>query len=138
MSKKARLEDRFLEMRIQGMTYEEIAQALDVSKQTLINWSKDDDFQEQVNIARAIRLQAIVNKYQLNREANLQRYGKLLDRLSQEIDKRDLSDLPTDKLLKMLHEVEKRALENVPLPMSFGDSPFDLKLGDAFEFDVLD
>lgn len=120
------------------MTCEEIAQALEVSKQTLINWSKDDSFQEQVNIARAVRLQAIVKKYQLNREANLQRYGKLLDRLNQEMEKRDLSDLPTDKLFKMLHEVEKRALENVPLPVSFGYSPFEMKLGDAFEFDVLD
>lgn len=138
MSKKAKLEDRFLEMRIQGLTYEEIAQTLEVSKQTLINWSKDDDFQEQLDIAKMTRLQAIVQKYQLNREANLQRYGKLMERLNQEIEKRDLSELPTDKLFKMLHEVEKKALENVPLPMKFGDSPFEMILGESFVFDVLD
>jgi DNA-binding XRE family transcriptional regulator len=41
-------------MRINGETFEFIAKELKVSKQTLINWSKEDEVKESLQIERTI------------------------------------------------------------------------------------
>jgi DNA-binding XRE family transcriptional regulator len=65
---KEELKDKFLEMRINGETFEFIATELKVSKQTLINWSKENDIKESLQIARTIKYQKILKIYKQNRD----------------------------------------------------------------------
>ena len=125
MAKKDKLIGDFLELRIQGLSFDVIAETLNVSKQTLITWSKDKAFQVQYEEGRAFHLHTIVKRYQMGREAALTRYGKLIQKLDKELDKRDLSDVPTDRLLKMLEAAERNAEKLLPGAVEIGEKSWD-------------
>lgn len=112
MKKKEDFLEKFVEMRISGKTFAEIAEALDVSKQTLINWSKNDETKEAIIFGRAMKFQSVLKAFELDREARVQRLAVLAQKINAELEKRDFSEVPTDKLLKMAAISEKR-LENV-------------------------
>ena len=139
MSKKAELSERFLELRLQGKTYEVISEELQVSKQSLINWSKDPALQDVLKFGKMMRLQAILDKYQMTREASLEKLCLLANKCLQEISKRDLSELPTDKLVKIFLSMEKQIASVAPKPVLFeDDEPFSTFSIHRFAFDVFE
>ena len=136
MAKRHELEERFLEMRLQGKTYQAISEELGVSRQSLFNWAKDQSVNDLMKFAHLSRLQVIAQKYQLNREANLERHGKLLARCLEELENRELSKVPTEKLVKIVLGIQKQIQGLVPQPEKFQDSVFDLRENNEFIFDV--
>ena len=92
--------ERFIELRAEGRSFERIAKELKTSKQTLIDWSKELEL-EIANL-KAIELEALQERYYLTKKAKIERFGKMLDKLKQEIEKRDFSQIPTDKLVDMI------------------------------------
>ena len=89
--------ERFIELRANGTSYEKISKELGVSKQTLINWSKE--FIYQIRNLKAIALEALQEEYLIGKEKRIKMLGEQLKALRGELDKRDLSKLPTEKLL---------------------------------------
>ena len=89
-------QNRFIELRAQNWSYARIAKELGVSKQTLINWSKQ--YEIEISNLRAIELEELQEQYQLTKAARIQLLGLELKRLRDELAKRDLSTMPTDKL----------------------------------------
>lgn len=89
--------ERFIELRANGMSYDKISRELGVSKQTLINWSKD--FIHQIQNLKAIALEALQDEYCIAREKRIKMLGEQLKALKCELDNRDLSKLSTEKLL---------------------------------------
>ena len=63
--------DRFLELRIKGETFQSIANILKVSKQTLINWSKEVEIKQAIQIAMLMKYQELVKQYQQTREERI-------------------------------------------------------------------
>jgi DNA-binding XRE family transcriptional regulator len=100
------LKEKFLEFRIEGETFESIAEKLNVSKQTLINWSKEDLVKETLSTARLVRHQKILQTYGQHRDAKIEYYSNLLKKLKDELAKRDFSNMSADKLLTVILNCE--------------------------------
>ncbi len=87
-------------MRAQGYSFNKIARELGKSKQTLIDWSKE--LQEEVANLKALELEALYEKFHLLREGRIQNLGMVLSKLRKEVEERDFSNVPTDRLLDLL------------------------------------
>jgi len=104
----------FIEKRAAGFSYDAISRELGVSKQTLINWSKDLSFQ--IQNARALRLDELAQRYAVAKEKRIEAFGQRLAAILAELDKRKLEDLETDKLLQLaLKYGEMLREDDVPL-----------------------
>lgn len=91
--------EQFIQLRAQGVSYSNISKEIGKSKQTLIDWGRE--LEEEIRNLKAIELEAIYEKYFLLKEARLQSFGIITQRIKKEIESRDLSDIPTEKLLDM-------------------------------------
>jgi len=111
--------DKFIELRIKGETFESIAKKLNVSKQTVINWSKEKNIQEAIETAELMKIQSILKTYQLNREAKIKYYCELNDKIKNELSKRDFSKLAVDKLFKILISNESKISYLIPSKQFF-------------------
>lgn len=92
--------ERFIELRAKGWSFDKIAKELGKAKQTLIDWSKQ--LQDEIANNKALELEVIYEKYFLLKENRIQTFGEMLTKIKGEIENRDLSDVPTDKLLDLL------------------------------------
>ncbi len=92
--------EKFIELRAKGLSFDKIAGELKKSKQTLIDWSKE--LEEEIANLKAVELEALYEKYFLLKRNRLQTFGEILKRLRAEMETRDLTDLPTDKLLDLI------------------------------------
>ncbi len=95
------LEEReeFITLRAQGYSFDRIAERLGRAKQTLIDWNKQ--LQEEIATRKAIELEALYEKYFLLKTSRLSSFGEMLIKIKEELSERDLSDVPTDKLLDL-------------------------------------
>jgi len=114
--KNNEIKDKFIELRAQGYSYDNIAKELNVSKQTLINWSKE--FQIEILNLRAISLEALQEKYFLTKEKKIEFMGELIRKLKAEADKRDLTKLTDRELFELILKFSER-LDKELLPVSF-------------------
>lgn len=103
---KTELQERFIELRAEGRSYADIAAALDVSKTTLIEWGKA--LKKEVANARTLRLDALFQLYAVAKAKRVEVFGKRLEAILAELDKRDLTDVPTPALLKLALEYGQR------------------------------
>ena len=91
--------ERFVELRAQGLSFSKIAEKLKVSKQTLINWSKD--LQNDIANLREIELDDLRDQHNMSETTRIELIGGQLARIKEELAKRDLSDVPTATLLNL-------------------------------------
>jgi len=89
---KDQLKDKFIELRIKGETFDSIAKELKVSKQTLINWSKERNIKETITAAQLIKYQSILKMYKHNREGKINYFYELLKKLKEEFNSKDLQN----------------------------------------------
>lgn len=108
------IKERFIDLRAKGYSFDKIAKELGKAKQTLIDWSKD--LQEEIANRKALELEALYEKHYLLKESRLQVFGELLSKMRAEINKRDLSDVPTDKLLDLMIKYNSLVTEELVEP----------------------
>jgi len=108
------LKERFIELRAQGWSFDKIAKELGKAKQTLIDWSRE--LQDEIANRKALELDTLYEKYYLHKENRLQTFGELLTRLREEIAGRNLTDVPTDKLLELYIKYSDKVKEEVVEP----------------------
>ena len=99
-----KVKQRFIELRAKGYSYEKIAKEMGKAKQTLIDWGTE--LQEEIANLKAMELEELYGKYFLLKENRLQTFGELLEKIKKEALSRELSSLPTDKLLELLLKYE--------------------------------
>ena len=101
---------RFIELRGKGMSFQKIAEEMGVSKPTLIKWN--GDLLEQVKEAQYMEFENLVAKYGLFRKKRFEIYCKPLNSALNEFQSRaekgELTEVPTDKLLNLVEQLEKR------------------------------
>jgi hypothetical protein len=90
---------RFVELRAQGKSLRNAAEELGISLQTAVRW--DHKLKEQIENLKAMELEALREKYWLTEQARIERLGDQLLRIREQLDKRDLSDIETPKLVDM-------------------------------------
>ena len=107
--------EKFIELRAKGYSFDKIAKELGRAKQTLIDWSKE--LEEEIANHKALELEALYEKYYLHKETRLQTFGELLGKIKKEIEKRNLSDVSTEKLLELYLKYQAQAKEEVTEPV---------------------
>jgi|GEM_PF-2466322 len=125
MSKKDMLYPKFVKLRIDGKSLTEVAKELDVSKQTLINWSKEEEVQDHVRFARQMRVQACLHDLKLNGEAQATFYANLYKKIQDEVLSRDLSNVSTSRLIHMMEKVDERLRKNIKSERFLDSGPLE-------------
>ena len=109
------IKERFIELRAKSWSFDKIAKELGKAKQTLIDWSKE--LQDEIANRKALELESLYESYYLMKENRLQTFGDMLTKIKEEIERRDLSDVPTDKLLELLLKYDSQVKEEIIEPI---------------------
>ena len=104
--------NRFLELRAQGKSLRTIADELSVGRQTLVNWERKH--KEQIENLKAIELDALLERHRLTAQAQIESCGVELKRVTEELQKRDLADVPTPKLYDIMIKLHVRVEGALP------------------------
>lgn len=119
---------RFIELRAKGYSFDKIAKELGKAKQTLIDWSKE--MEEEIANLKALELETLYESHYLIKEARLQSLGDIANKLRAEIDSRDLSEMPTDKLLELYLKYNSKIAEEVVEPTFKSSSEIEIERRD--------
>lgn len=103
---------KFLELRAQGKSLRAIEIEIGTSRGTLAKW--EQEYREELTNLKAIELDAMREKYLLTNQAQLDLLGTQFTRLKEELEKRDLSDVPTPKLFELILKYSTRLTEDFP------------------------
>jgi hypothetical protein len=97
---------RFIELRAQGRTYAQLMAELQVSKPTLIAWSRKHQFQ--IQNLKAIELEALAAKWLASVTDRVNAFGEQLRRIEAEIAKRDPAELTTAQLYTLARHLRRQ------------------------------
>ena len=125
---------RFIELKANGQSLRAIAEELHVAKSTLSLW--EQELRLEIARHRAERLQDVYKEYGLLKEARIKALGTALQNIDKELSKRDLTQVPTDKLLDYKLRYT-HALSEEYVPLSTRDN-FGQKLDTQAILDRLD
>ena len=89
----------FIELRAKGMSFAKISAQIEVSKPTLIEWSKELELE--VSNLKAIEMDALYEQHRLTKESKIKRLSQQLNKIETEIESRKLTDIPTSKLFDL-------------------------------------
>jgi hypothetical protein len=92
--------DRFIELRASGKSFKNISSELSIPYNDLLNLSKKYSYE--INNLKAIELDYIANRYQISKSQRIEFIGSLISKLKNELNSRDLSDIPSEKLIDYL------------------------------------
>ena len=102
------VQNRFVELRSQGWSFARIATELNVSRGTLINWSRR--FQFEIQNQRAIELEALREQLIATREARARALGEQLRQVEAELQKRSLAEVSTGRLYGLADSLRRQIL----------------------------
>ena len=87
----------FIKLRARGLSLRQCGEALGTNKDTCNKW--DRELKAQIAKHKSERLQDVYTEYGMYKEARIKALGTALNSIDTELSNRDLSDVPTDKLL---------------------------------------
>ena len=114
--------NRFIFMRSQGWSFNRIAVELKVSKPTLIKWSRE--YGREIANLRATETEALIEAVFGARHERWRQLAAQLKRLEEEIEKRDLEEIPASRLHGIAAQLRaENARETIapPSPVQFGE-----------------
>lgn len=87
----------FIKLRARGLSLRQCGAELGTNKDTCNKW--DRELKAQIAKHKSERLQDVYTEYGMYKEARIKALGTALNSIDTELSNRDLSDVPTDKLL---------------------------------------
>lgn len=96
--------NQFVELRAKGYSFDKISKKLNISKSTLIEWSKDMSM-ELAN-AKAMFQDMYVQKFVDLEKKKAEKYFKIYERLLDQILEKDVSKEPLHKIIESLQMIE--------------------------------
>ena len=97
---------RFIELRAQGWTYARLMTELNVSKPTLIAWSRKHQFQ--IQNLKAIELEALREKWLASTTDRVNALGEQLRRVESELAAREPATLSTPQLFSLARSLRRQ------------------------------
>ena len=97
---------RFIELRAQGKTYAHLMTELNVSKPTLIAWSRKHQFQ--IQNLKAIELEALGEKWLASVTDRVNALGDQLRAVEAELKQRSVGDLTTPQLYTLARSLRRQ------------------------------
>ena len=125
MSKTLDERQQFIELRAKGYSFQKISDELDISKPTLMEWSKDISINRDIQNQRTLVVDDLQERYAITRRHRITLFGEFLRKAKDELNNRDMSDIPTDRPITMViklsdtlkaDETERELLCEVELP----------------------
>ena len=92
--------EKFIELRASGKSFKEISFELSIPLSNILELSKKHSYE--INNLKAIELDDVANKYQISKSQRIEFLGSLLSKFKNELNSRDLSDIPSEKLIDYL------------------------------------
>lgn len=92
-------ENKMIELRAMGRSYASIASEVKVSKQTALDTCKK--YKEQIATLQALELEELYETQRITSTERITALASLMQRVRAEIDSRDLSTIPTEKLIEL-------------------------------------
>ena len=89
----------FIQARAEGKSYDTIAKELRIAKSTCTRWERD--FREDIEKLRGSQIEDLYTAYNMKREARIRDLGEIINALDTALQTKDISELPTDKLLEL-------------------------------------
>lgn len=114
MSVSNKVKLRIIELRAEGLSYAKIAEALKISKQTALEIVRDN--KDEVTSLQAMEMEALFDAQKINLRGRVEQLSTLQARLRDELAKRDLSKLPTDKLIALFIKTNQALRDEVFTP----------------------
>ena len=105
-------QNRIVELLGKGKSQRTVADELGIGLQTVVRWERE--LKEQIENVRVTEFDALLERYQLTVQAQIERYGIELARVTEELQKRDLADVPTPKLYDIMTKLHARVEEVRP------------------------
>lgn len=96
---KAEDRDKFIELRAAGLSFDSIAQQLNISKPTLLKMARE--FQGDIERLKFIKLEALAERCKVLRSERLKALGGLLERVNTAIEAADFDRLSPEKLVDL-------------------------------------
>lgn len=88
---------RFILMRAEGLSYQNIGKALGISRATCSAW--EQELKEQISEQKQDQLRELYQAYYMHREARIKQLGETLLGIESALGEKDLSDVSPEKLL---------------------------------------
>mgnify|MGYP003374062804 CR=1 FL=1 len=117
----------YVRLRQAGESIQAVSDTLSVLESQCIQW--EQAHRKEINQSRFLLTEQICNDKGLTRVSRIETMSKILDKINSEIDKRDFSDIPTDKLILLgakMSEFIKTEIESSSIDVN---KPFSLGLG---------
>ena len=110
---------------LSGKSMQTLADELKVDVRELMDWA--EEFEEEILALKAQEYDRIQTENKMSRIEQYRYYGELYKRLKNELDKRDFSGLPTDKLYYILNDTLRQAqlVKNMDMFEFNDDEDFD-------------
>lgn len=127
--------EAFIQLRIEGKSFDEIAGELKTTKQTLIEWNKTGSIRSAIEEGKAFKINTLVKTYKFDICNRAKTYLQLSKKINDELLNRDLKEISTDLLLKMSIANDNRLKELVNTNYEVGknDRCYSVsKFGDGF------
>jgi len=121
------VKEQFVELRAHGRSFASIATQLNVSKGTLVAWSKD--MKDELGNMRQIQLEAMREKYRMGSERRMELFAKQLEAVEGELATRPLNAVPTERLFDMFMKLTHE-LNATDAPLTFKQKPVELVVDD--------
>ena len=97
---------KFIELRTQGCSYARLMTELNVTKPTLIAWSRKHQFE--IQNLKAIELETLGEKWLASTTERVNRWGEQLRRVETELARRDLAALSTPQLFSVARGLRRQ------------------------------
>lgn len=105
---------RVIELRAEGLSYAKIAQEANISKQTAVDIIRENI--DEVSTLQAVEMEALIDAERVNQRGRIEQLSALHSRLREEIEQRDLSQIPTEKLIKLFIKTSETLKGEVTTP----------------------
>jgi len=99
-------QQQFIELRVQGRSYARIAEELQVSRRTLIDWGRK--FQFEIHNARVVEMEALRERFLVSREEQVRRLGERLAQVEAELAGRGVAELSTPRLFALAESLRRQ------------------------------
>lgn len=99
MAIETKVKLRVIELRAEGLSFDKVAKQLGIAKQTAVDIAKENI--DEIGTLQAINYEAFVEEKRVSSQGRIEQLSALQEKLRKEIEQRDLSDVPTEKLITL-------------------------------------
>ena len=110
-------QQQFIELRVQGHSFARIAEELNVSKRTLIEWGRK--FRFEIHNARLVELEELRERYLASREEQVRRLGEQLAKVQSALATRSIDELSTPRLFALAESFRRQIQDATGAGMPF-------------------